>query len=149
MPGNVEMPGHDGSAEWNFYADPVAAKKVIESGLPITLIPLDVTNNVPVTREFLLKLDMQTEKSRASQLAARLFGLVKGINYYFWDTLTAVAVLRPDLFTFKEQRLTVCASGKSQGRTRGAIFGGKVVRLAASVKVEQFEDVVLEILRRK
>ncbi len=149
VPGNVEMPDHDGSAEWNFYADPMAAKKFIETGLPITLIPLDVTNNVPVTREFLLKLDAQAETRKASQLAARLFGLVKGFNYYFWDTLTAAAVLRPDLFTFKEQRIDVVGSGKSQGKTQGTIFGGKKVKVATKIKVEPFEEFVLEILGRK
>lgn len=149
VPGNVEMPDHDGSAEWNFYADPPAAKKTIDSGLPITLIPLDITNNVPVTREFLLKIDAQAEKHKASQLAARLFSLVKGFNYYFWDTLTAAAVLKPDLFTFKEQRMDVVAQGKSQGRTQGTLFGGKKIRVATSVKVEPFEEMVLEILSRK
>lgn len=149
VPGNVEMPEHDGSAEWNFYADPPAAKKVIESGLPITLIPLDVTNNVPVTREFLLKLDVQAETHRASQLAARLFGLVKGFNYYFWDTLTAAAVLRPSIFTFKEQRVEVIASGKSQGKIQNSLFGGKKIRVATGVKVDPFEEMVLEILARK
>ena len=149
VPGNVEMPEHDGSAEWNFYADPPAAKKVIDSGLPITLIPLDVTNNVPVTREFLLKLEAQSERSKASQLASRLFSLVKGFNYYFWDTLTAAAVLRPDMFSFKEQRLDVVTNGKSQGRTQSSMFGGKKVRIATDVKVEPFENLVLEILGRR
>lgn len=149
VPGNVEMPEHDGSAEWNFYADPVAAKKFIDTGLPITLIPLDVTNNVPVTREFLLKLDAQAEYSKASQLAARLFSLVKGFNYYFWDTLTAAAVLKPNLFTFKDQRIDVVATGKSQGRTQTTMFGGKKIRIATAVQVEPFEQMVLEILGRK
>lgn len=147
--GNVEMPEHDGSAEWNLYADPPAAKRFFDIGLPLTLIPLDVTNNVPVTREFLLKLDAQAETCRASQLAARLFGLVKGFNYYFWDTLTAAAILHPEYFTFKEQRVDVVATGKSQGRTQATIFGGKKIRVASSVKVEPFEEMVLEILRRK
>lgn len=149
VPGNVEMPEHDGSADWNFYADPPAAKKVLDTGLPITLMPLDVTNNVPVTREFLLKLDAQAEHHKASQLAARLFSLVKGFNYYFWDTLTAAAVLKPELFTFKEQRIDVIAHGKSQGRTQGTLFGGKKIRVATSVKVEQFENLVLEVLARR
>jgi purine nucleosidase len=34
------------AAEFNFYADPVASKIVLESGLPITLVPLDVTHQV-------------------------------------------------------------------------------------------------------
>ncbi len=149
VPGNVEMPEHDGSAEWNFYADPPAAKKLFDSGLPVTLIPLDVTNNVPVTREFLLKLDSQAEKSKASLLAARLFSLVKGFNYYFWDTLTAAAVLRPELFTFKDQRVDVITHGRSQGKTQSSMFGGKKIRVATDVKVEKFEEMVLEILNRK
>ena len=39
-------------AEWNIYIDPVAANKVFTSGIPITLIPLDATNQVPVTLDF-------------------------------------------------------------------------------------------------
>lgn len=147
--GNVEQAEHDGTAEWNFFADPLAARKLFQTGLPITLIPLDVTNNVPVTREFLLKLDAQAEQFKASQLAARLFSLVKGFNYYFWDTLTAACVIKPSLFTFKEQRLDVVTQGKSQGKTHTSLFGGKKVRVATAVKVEEFEDWVLEILRRK
>lgn len=33
-------------AEFNFFVDPLAAAKVFESGLPITLVPLDVTHQV-------------------------------------------------------------------------------------------------------
>jgi purine nucleosidase len=36
-------------AEFNIYSDPLAAKIVIESGLPITLVPLDVTRQVFLT----------------------------------------------------------------------------------------------------
>lgn len=36
-------------AEFNIYCDPIAAKTVIESGLPITLVPLDVTHKVNLT----------------------------------------------------------------------------------------------------
>lgn len=147
--GNVEMPEHDGSAEWNIYADPVAAKRVLDMGMPMTFIPLDVTNHVPVTREFILKLDEQAERCRASQLAAKLYSLVKGFNYYFWDTLTAAAVIKPELFTFKDQRIDIVTQGKSQGRTQTTIFGGKKVKVATSIQVEPFEQFVLEVLRRR
>ncbi|MBY0359066.1 MAG: nucleoside hydrolase [Candidatus Obscuribacterales bacterium] len=147
--GNVEMPEHDNTAEWNVYADPQAAKRVLDSGIPITFIPLDVTNHVPVTREFILKLDEQAESCRASQLAAKLYSLVKGFNYYFWDTLTAAAVIKPELFTFKDQRVDIVTQGKSQGRTQATIFGGKKVKIATSIKVEPFEQFILEVLRRR
>jgi purine nucleosidase len=36
-------------AEFNIFCDPLAAKIVLESGLPITLVPLDVTHLVSLT----------------------------------------------------------------------------------------------------
>ncbi|OGP87059.1 MAG: hypothetical protein A2156_09260 [Deltaproteobacteria bacterium RBG_16_48_10] len=38
-------------AEFNFHVDPWAAKTVLESGLPITLVPLDVTHQVFLTAQ--------------------------------------------------------------------------------------------------
>src|SRR5688500_13044547 len=45
VPGNV-TPG----AEFNFYVDPEAAAAVFEAGLPIDLVPLDVTNQVVLSQ---------------------------------------------------------------------------------------------------
>jgi inosine-uridine nucleoside N-ribohydrolase len=59
MGGAVEVNGNVGGsgagidnrhAEWNIYVDPTAANIVFESGLPMTLVPLDATKDVPVTR---------------------------------------------------------------------------------------------------
>jgi len=36
-------------AEFNIYSDPLAAKMVFESGIPMTLVPLDVTHQVFLT----------------------------------------------------------------------------------------------------
>jgi purine nucleosidase len=149
VPGNVEQGDHDGSAEWNLFADPGAAKSIFDSGIPIKLIPLDVTNQVPMTREFLAHLDEQADAHRASRLAAKIYSLVKGFNYYFWDTLTALAVIEPELFTFKDMRLEIVASGKSQGKTAPVFFGGKKVKVATQLQKELFQDHVLKILRIK
>jgi purine nucleosidase len=40
-------------AEFNIYSDPLAAGIVFESGLPVTLVPLDVTHQVFLTPELL------------------------------------------------------------------------------------------------
>lgn len=41
--GALQTPGNAGSvAEFNFYADPTAARQVLRCGLPVTLLPLDV-----------------------------------------------------------------------------------------------------------
>jgi purine nucleosidase len=50
MGGAVRRGGNvTSSAEFNIYVDPLAAKIVFESGLPITLVPLDVTHQVFLT----------------------------------------------------------------------------------------------------
>jgi len=40
-------------AEFNIFSDPLAAKIVLESGLPITLVPLDVTHQVYLTPQMM------------------------------------------------------------------------------------------------
>ena len=37
-------------AEWNIYADPAAARDVVQAELPLTFVPLDATNRVPLDR---------------------------------------------------------------------------------------------------
>jgi len=49
-------------AEFNFYCDPHAAHIVFHSGLPITLVPLDVTYQVILTNQDLLSLLPQTSR---------------------------------------------------------------------------------------
>ena len=40
-------------AEFNIYSDPLAAEIVLKSGLPITLVPLDVTHQVSLTPQLI------------------------------------------------------------------------------------------------
>lgn len=46
VPGNVTP-----SAEFNFYVDPEAAHQVLSAGLPVQIVPLDVTRQVILRRE--------------------------------------------------------------------------------------------------
>ncbi|MBS2009458.1 MAG: nucleoside hydrolase [Cyanobacteria bacterium SZAS TMP-1] len=143
--GNVEEDGLDGSAEWNVYADPHAFKSILETKLPIKLITLDLTNELPVTRDFVAKLEQLGENSRACALAAKLWSLVKGFDYYFWDTITAAVAIEPELFTFKEMKIDVSTSGRNMGKTSGSMFGKKV-QVATNVDRQNFEDLLLSIL---
>lgn len=54
MGGAVRVPGNiTPHAEFNIYSDPLAARIVFESGLPLTLVPLDVTHQVFFTPSLL------------------------------------------------------------------------------------------------
>ncbi|KAH6761701.1 inosine-uridine preferring nucleoside hydrolase family protein [Perilla frutescens var. hirtella] len=39
-------------AEFNMFGDPCAAYQVIHSGIPVTLVPLDATNTIPISMDF-------------------------------------------------------------------------------------------------
>jgi purine nucleosidase len=54
MGGAVRTKGNITSyAEFNIFSDPLAAKIVLESGLPIRLVPLDVTHQVSLTPQWM------------------------------------------------------------------------------------------------
>jgi len=54
------------AAEYNVHADPDAAEVLLSSGIPLTLLPLDLTHQVRLTRERLLRLrEIDTAAARA------------------------------------------------------------------------------------
>jgi len=147
--GNVDRPGHDGSAEWNFFNQPQAAAAVVGSGVAITLVPLDATNKVPLTRRFLDQLG--TQSSATSQLAVQAWRLASNQpgtdQYYFWDTLTAAIMLDPSIATMENLRITVSTTGVSQGRTREDSRGNPV-QVAVDARQDRVERLFLDVLGR-
>jgi purine nucleosidase len=147
--GNVEQPGHDGSAEWNFFNQPQAAAAVLRSGIPITLIPLDATNKVPLTRRFVDRLSAQP--SIASQLASQAWRLADAQEgagqYYFWDTLTAAAMLDRSIVKIENLKVKVITDGASQGRTVEDP-NGNPIEVAVDAAPEKVEAMFLDVLSR-
>jgi purine nucleosidase len=147
--GNVEQPGHDGSAEWNMFNEPDAAAHVLQAGIPLTLVPLDATNQVPLTHSFLERLRAQS--SVASQMAAQAWSLVVSQTgnekYFFWDTLTAAAILDPRVITTERLKIRVVTTGESQGRTVEEA-DGVPVDVALRADQQRVERMFLDVLAR-
>jgi purine nucleosidase len=147
--GNVQVGKHDGSAEWNIFNQPQAAADVVRSGIPITLIPLDATNKVPLARAFIDRLSAQT--SVASQLAAQSWRIAwtqQGTDlYYFWDTLTAAALLDPSVVRTEPLKIRVITTGASQGRTIEDPHGSPI-EVALDASREKVEQLFLKLLSR-
>jgi purine nucleosidase len=118
--GNVRNePGHDGSAEWNFYNHPPAAERVLAAGIPFTLVSLDVTNALPVTAEFVDRLKNQIQFP-LSQLAYEAWQVIlqnPDQEYYMWDILTVAVLLAPELFRFESAKVSILTDGPSAGRS--------------------------------
>lgn len=114
-PGNIIVPGFtddhpNTQAEWNIYVDALAAEKVFQSGLPIEVVGLDVTNQVKVTTEFAANF-----KKQVATPAAEFWDKVLDDNdwfidsgeYYFWDVLAALVAIEPQFCKGKMASVSV------------------------------------------
>lgn len=161
MGGSLDVEGNVGNsgvgiqnkyAEWNIYIDPLAASIVFESGVPIILVPLDATKDVPVTRNFYKAL----EKNRSTPAANLVYEMltanldfVDSGGFQFWDSLTAALFTDPSMASFKEVQLSVVEEeGSESGRTKPAPNGAKV-KVATSANRNKFEQLFLTTLNWK
>jgi inosine-uridine nucleoside N-ribohydrolase len=126
--GNIIVPGFtdnykNQTSEWNVMIDPIAARMVFKSGVPITLVPLDGTNDVKVT-----PADAQAFREAAStpsgrfysQILAKNGGFIDSGEYYFWDVLTAAVALHPEYCKYQTLAVDVVV-GYSE-RTNGNVL---------------------------
>ena len=102
---NAQSPPARNVAEWNIYADPAAARRVVQAGLPLTFVPLDATNRVPLDVYVLRAVTALTTATDAIGVVSTLLGGLRGMistgDYYLWDPLAAVLTLRPELGTIE------------------------------------------------
>ena len=145
VPGNVEKnlePGQDGSAEWNAYWDPLAAHRVWQTEIPIILCPLDITNTVPLTSEFVYNLGKQRHYP-ISDFAGQCYALVIPQDYYFWDVLATSYLAHPEFFTLRELETNIITDDKSQGQTK-IEPGGKKIRVLDKVDKDLYYAYLLQ-----
>nr|GMD70583.1 uncharacterized protein LOC109168195 isoform X1 [Ipomoea batatas] len=79
-------------AEYNVFMDPFAAYQVIHSGIPITLVPLDATNTIPITAGFFDTFE-RNQHTYESQYIFKSLKMVHDAtndhqfykNYFMWD----------------------------------------------------------------
>lgn len=106
VPGNVNKVMSASSnrvSEWNFYADPEAAHRVFAAKIPLTLVALDATNQVPMTKSFYDAIanedqpDLRLAHVLLKNLVSR-FGMETFKNdIYMWDGLAAMVMLDPEI----------------------------------------------------
>ncbi len=130
MGGAVRVPGNlaDGgvfktnnrTAEWNIFVDPLAARIVFRSGIPIRLIPLDATNKVPIDTAFLREFQSAAKLPLAKFVAQVLETDRKFIEdgyFYAWDPLAAVTLLHPGVVKPSRMHIDVRQDPPEDGRT--------------------------------
>ncbi len=126
MGGAVREKGNiTASAEFNFFADPLAAGIVLESGIPATLVPLDATHQIPLTPGF-----METRIAPLAGPFSRFVLQATGFNprdkqfrrrrevFYLHDPLAVGAVI--DTGLVRKERLSISVEtreGNDYGRS--------------------------------
>ena len=114
------------AAEFNVYVDPEAAKIVFQSGIPITMVGLDVTRKTSLTDEH--QRELQANSNPVSQAAAKIArnaidhtraqGFTVGPNMH--DSLAIAAFIDPSILKWKDYYVDVETTGElTAGETLG------------------------------
>jgi inosine-uridine nucleoside N-ribohydrolase len=150
VPGNVALGAPNDPplpAEWNVYADPTATDIVLRSGVPITLVPLDATNHLPLNAAFVAALEADHAAAPADIAYELLMKHGVAPGEFFWDQLASVISVDESVATFETVRLSVdTTEGPDSGRTARAA-DGVAVRVAMTADQAAFEARFLAGLR--
>jgi purine nucleosidase len=146
------LPGFDNTQEFNMWLDPVSAQAVLRRARPggLSMVPLDATASVPITRAFIGRLaaDQTTAGARlAYRIVSQpdLLALVDLGIMYWWDAVAAVSAVHDGIATFRGVRVEVVQQGVSSGRTV-VTPAGRPVRAAFSADAAAFERTFLDSL---
>jgi len=119
MGGAVTAPGNvTPAAEFNFYVDPEAAAQVLELGLPLELVPLDVTRQVVLAQSVLTERLRRCPNDRVARfildftLHGFAFGAAQeGGGIVLHDPLAMAVALEPGLVTLEPMPVQVECDG--------------------------------------
>ena len=117
MGGAVDVAGNtpvNPDAEYNIWVDPTAVAEVLASGVPVTLVPLDATNQVPLEARHIRALE-QHAATPAAAAALAMLQPSEDLDLYFWDQLAAAILIDESLAGFETVALTVSTEGGASG----------------------------------
>ncbi len=138
-------------AEFNVWDDPYAANVVFGSGVPVTLLGLNISRQTSVARgdEDWLSGDSRGERL-AAQVLEKWFDLDEEehrARFSMHDPVTIMAALRPDLIETRAATLTVETEGERVGEVRADYESGGNVDVALGVDVAGALAVMRGLLR--
>lgn len=166
MGGAVMVPGNiTAVAEFNIWYDPDAARIVFNSGLPITMVGLDVTTKVEMNATHLAQLAKR--KSGVSDFVTRMVGntikRLKKVGYsgeshvgfYLHDPLAVAVALDRSLVTLEALRVDVETKGEltsgmtvADRRVHRSATDKNLINVCIDVDSRRFMDLFMSALEK-
>jgi len=139
-------------AEFNIFSDPLAAKIVFESRLPITLVPLDVTHQVLLTSRW-MEDRIRPSMNLFSKFVIEATGYDSAVQrfpnkevIYLHDPLAVGAAINPDLVKKEMLSLKVeTQEGENYGHI-SEVREGPGIEVCLEVNAEGFLELFLSAL---
>jgi pyrimidine-specific ribonucleoside hydrolase len=136
MGGTIDHPGNayrdgapwDAPVEANFAADPIAVERVLATGVPVSLVPLDATDRVPVPADIPERL-LAARRSAAVVIALELFArnpFLADAGQFLWDETATMALVEPGIGAWEELRVALAVEPATPGRLARAANGRPV-----------------------
>ena len=154
MGGSMSLGNTTPAAEFNVYVDPEAAQVVFGSGLPITMVGLDITHQAGAGPE---RRERLRTAGRVGEVAAELLEFFAGTYKSVFgfdappvhDAVAVSAVVEPEILKTRLMRVDVeCESELTRGETVCDFYGILDKPQNAEVGVALDTEAFFEILHR-
>lgn len=153
--GNVNVVDADYSntvAEWNIFLDPLGAKILFESGVPMTLVPLDASNFVPLNLQFYDRLQQRHVTPAAAfiyQVMTADIAFVQSGDFFAWDPLAAAILTDDAIGRFTDLKISVVQELDEENDHSGQLVesaDGASMRVALWADAQTFYSHWLDVI---
>jgi inosine-uridine nucleoside N-ribohydrolase len=155
VPGNVNVVDPDYTnltAEWNFFLDPLGGQYIFDSGVPVTLIPLDASDHVPLNLPFYDRIQQRHSTPQAAFIYQTLTAdipFVQSGTFFFWDPLAAAVLTDPRLASGTTLKLRVVQELDEEADHSGQLVedpNGASIDVMLDADADAFYDLFLDVI---
>ncbi|AVQ36548.1 ribonucleoside hydrolase RihC [Staphylococcus kloosii] len=137
------------TAEFNFYCDPEAARIVFNSGLPLTMIGLDVARSSTLVHA---KIDKLKSLNETGDMLHQLFSHYRGDDFEYginiYDAYTMLYLLHPESFEVAEALVEIETDSTLTRGASATDFKSPYPNstIVLSIDTDEFEKLLFEAL---
>ena len=141
-------------AEFNAYCDPFALRAIFGLGVPLTIVPLDITRKVMLPRDVMAAFGGRDTSPLATLIAgshAQYMDFYRDreaiAGCFPHDAITILAALAPDVFYSTTLEIEVDCSDAKRGRTTPILAGRKGVDVLTGGRLKWVREAISDLLQ--